>query len=111
MNELENELSSCPLCNGDVYYVVISNVIEDDTWYVSCLSCGCCTGNKNTKQECIDVWNTRPLEEELLMKNVMLEITLIDLTDFMRVECDASWYPGPRFREMFPELTEKLEAD
>lgn len=50
----------------------------------------------------LEYWDKRPLEDELIK-------VIKDLTRLMVGETDIGWIPRPKFREMFPELSEELE--
>jgi len=91
-----SELKKCPFCGGGAYYDFgFFGRKEITKHYVEC-SCGCDTRGplKDTKEEAIEVWNTRPDPKAELVEAIrnwrkhadfddheMRHVTLLDKVD------------------------------
>ena len=67
---MTDELKPCPFCYSEVEI----KGSDDTEYWIECLSCETAgTGMINSKEEAIEIWNNRPIEDELNQRIAELE--------------------------------------
>ena len=56
---MENELKKCPFCGGSAVFQ-FSDFLK--VWWVKCIFCGCTTAPQHHKENAIEVWNIRKID-------------------------------------------------
>ena len=57
------QLEPCPFCGGAEQHVFGFRVDSGWRWSVTCMSCGSATGDRDTEQDALNLWNRETRKE------------------------------------------------
>lgn len=100
----ESDLKPCPFCGGQASY----RPMNDKYYRVYCALCGASQNTHETKDEEVESWNARPIEDALRAEVADLQHRLTLPDPVLEAEIEGLHQDRRDFREVIRGLREEL---